>query len=361
MKKVTKKVALYNPFLDILGGGERYILSILKVLDDLGFKIDIFWNKDLQQEIKNRFGLNYKNLNFVPNIFKNKSLFSKIAVLKNYNLFFYITNGSYFFSSAKKNFIYAMIPDKNLYQLNFLNHLKLINYRFFTHSFFNQKNLKKWGIESFVLYPYIDDIFFTENSKKDKIILVVGRFFPHLHSKNHHKVIEIFKKLKKIDKSFSQYKLILAGGLKKEDVDYFLSLKNFAQDDPSIIFKLNIPFNELLSLYKTSAFYWHFTGYGEDENKNPQNVEHLGISPLEAMASKNIVFCYSAGGPKELIKNGLNGFLFKTEDDLIKKMKEIQSNEKKAQNIRENGQNYVKKYFSYENFRKNVLSFFCNK
>ncbi len=37
-----KKAALYDPFLDVMGGGEKHILSILKVLEEKGFEIHIF-------------------------------------------------------------------------------------------------------------------------------------------------------------------------------------------------------------------------------------------------------------------------------------------------------------------------------
>ena len=54
-----KKAALYNPDLDILGGGEKHILSILRVLEDEGYEINIFWDKDLTNEIKTNFKLEF--------------------------------------------------------------------------------------------------------------------------------------------------------------------------------------------------------------------------------------------------------------------------------------------------------------
>ncbi|MCX7881132.1 MAG: glycosyltransferase [Patescibacteria group bacterium] len=357
--KNIKKIGLYNPYLDVLGGGEKYILSILKVFDDLDFQIDLFWKNNLKHKIKERFGFQYKNLNFISNIFNNKSIFKKLFNLCKYDLFFYVTDGSYFFSTAKKNFIYAMAPDKNLYQSTSLNRLKLINWQFFTHSFFNQKHLNNWGIKAKVLYPYIDNVFFiNKNIKKEKIILSVGRFFSHLHSKNHKIIIENFKKLKILNKDFSSYKLVLAGGLKKEDKNYFNSLKEFIKNDPDIILKPNIAFDDLINLYKISSFFWHFAGYRIDENQFPEKVEHLGITPLEAMAAENIVFSYNAGGPKELINDGKNGFLFNNEDELMKKILMISKNKNLAIKIRKNGFLYIKENLSYEKFKKNVIKLF---
>src|SRR3989339_210729 len=145
-----KKVGVYDPYLDTLGGGEKYILSIMDVFAELGYEIDIFWDQDLSKEIKDRFSLqSIKRLKWI-----NKKNFKNLWT---YDYFFYITDGSYFFSGAKKNFVYAMIPDKKLYSLSLINRLKLINYQFITHSLFTQKWLKKFGIKSTVIMPYLDN------------------------------------------------------------------------------------------------------------------------------------------------------------------------------------------------------------
>ncbi len=352
--KRTRKAALYNPYLDTLGGGEKYTLSILQVLDDLGFHIDIYWDEDLTSAIKDRLNIEFKNLTFVPNIFKSKSIFlKKLTILKEYEIFFYITDGSYFISSAKKNFVYAMVPDRHLYS-GFLNKIKLLNWRFITHSRFTQKFLAKWGITSDVLYSYLSDDFLSvkETTKKEKIILTVGRFFTHLHAKKHDEIIKVFKSNKQKLKGF---KLVLAGGLKQEDQEYFAKLKMLAGNDPDIVFKPNLPFSELLDLYKKSLVYWHFAGFGIDEEKNPEAVEHFGLTPLEAMSSGCMTFVYGAGGPAETIIDGENGFVFQSERELIKKTLEILSDEKKQNTIRKNALSYIKDNFSYDVFRKNVV------
>jgi len=361
---MRKTAALYDPYLDTLGGGEKYILSILKVLSEEDFEINIFWDKDLTSEIKNRLSLQFNiKLEFLPNIFRKSSPLSfvnKLTALKKFDYFFYMTDGSYFFSSAKKNFVYVMIPQKELVNMNIINRLKTNNYIFITHSKFTQNWLKKWGIKSELIYPYIDigkpsfvRDFVGTTAGKQKIILSVGRFFKHLHSKRQDLVINFFQLLKK-QPAFKDFKLVLAGGLKKEDEEYFNEIKKSAGDNPSIVFKPNITFNELDKLYELSTYYWHLTGYGVDEDKQPELVEHLGITPLEAMASGCITFCYQAGGPKEIINDGVNGFLFKTGDELIQKMLKAINNINLQNKIRSSAVQFVKDNFSYQSFKDKV-------
>lgn len=359
MKKTLKKLALYDPYLDVLGGGEKHILSILKVLEEEGYEINIFWDYDLTQKIEKFFLLHFFNkLKWLPNIFKKKgNWWEKFFRLSEFDLFFYITDGSYFFSSAKRNFVFCMVPKKDLYPNSFFARLKTINFKFIANSKFTSSWLKKWGIENDYLYPYIDDKLLKldlKKIKKEKIILSVGRFFPHLHKKHHKIIIQLFKKMSRSHKNFKDFKLVMAGGLKREDESYFNQLKNLVKNDLSIILKPNINFDELYQLYKLSTFFWHFTGFGVDEEKKPEMVEHLGMAPLEAMAAGCIVFCYNAGGPKELIRDGRNGFLFSNEEELMIKMEKIMKKSFLRREIIGYGRDYLIRNFSYSVFKKRV-------
>jgi len=354
-KEISKKVALYDPYLDVLGGGEKHILSIIKILDEKGYQPYIFWNKDLTKEINQRFLIKFNNqIKWLPVSLISSSI-KTLKTLKTFDYFFYVTDGSYFLSSAKKNYIFAMVPDKKLYQINLINRIKLHNYRFIANSEFTGQWLKKWQIQPIIIPPYIDHRFFTETKNKQPIILVVGRFFRQLHSKKQDLAIKLFKKLKQKNQMFKKFKLILAGGLKEEDKDYLKSLKKIANNDKSIVFKINIKFDELLSLYQQASYLWHLTGFGIDENKNPERVEHLGIVPLEAAAAGCVVFCHNSGGPKLIFSDRKNGFLINDEEELIEKITDVEKNKKLKEEIFKNAQTMVKEKYSYQIFRKQVI------
>lgn len=347
MKKGIK-VSLYSPYLDVMGGGEKHILSILKVFAKQDAEISIFWNKNLSLELKKRFFFDFTDkINWLP-------LSSKtFQTLSNFDYFFYVTDGSFFFSGAKNNFVFCMVPDSKLYSLSLLNRIKLWNFKFISNSPYTTKWLTKWGINPITIPPYIDDrLFINDGIKKEKTILSVGRFFPHLHSKNQNKIINTFLELIR-SPDFEDYKLILAGGVKKEDQKYFDDLKS-KTNNPSVVFKPNLPIKELFKLYQQSTYFWHFAGLGIDEEKHPEQVEHFGIAPLEAIASGSIAFCHNSGGPKELLSDGVTGILFNNENELIEKISKLEKDLGLKEKLVRQGKTMVKKEYSYEIFENRV-------
>ena len=74
-------------------------------------------------------------------------------------------------------------------------------------------------------------------------------------------------------------------------------------------------------------------------------VEHLGMAPLEAMAAGTVPFCYEAGGPKEIISDGENGFLFINSDKLLSKTEKVLKDENEYKKVQRKGQEYIKKIF----------------
>lgn len=359
--KNTKKVALYSPYLDILGGGERHILSILKVFDELGYEIMLIWDDPaIIKKIAEKLSIVFKHITVIPNFLRNKNPLATINNTKKFEFLFYVTDGSYFFSAARHTYIFAMVPDKKLYRHHLLNQLKTMRVNFICNSQFTQKWLKKWGIQATVVYPFINNSYYIQTgqiSNKDEIILSVGRFFPHLHSKKHKEIIETFKKYKQ-KSSNNLFKLYLVGGVNASDRSYFDEIKGLASKNKDIIVEANISESDLELLYKRARYYWHFTGFGIDENAHPEKVEHLGVAPLEAMAAGCIVICYNAGGPKEIIVDAETGYLFSTEQELLNKMNTIESNKRDQIRIAQNGVDFVKTHFSNEFFRKRVIEYF---
>lgn len=349
-----KTVGLYTPYLDIMGGGEKHILSILKVFDDAGYNTIIFWDTDLSVEIENKLKLTFANLRFEKNL-KSMTFFEKARKISPLDWMLYVTNGSYFFSPAKKTAIFCMVPERKLYNLSPLNSLKTANATFIANSHFTASWLHKWGIQSQVVYPYVTEELFSEEPRQRKpIILTVGRFFKHLHTKRQQDVIRTFLHF---HSHHPEYSLVLAGGVKEEDAQYVEELRNkFPQ--PFIRFKTNISFSELRELYKEAMMYWHFTGFGVDSQSHPEQTEHLGMTPLEAMASRTVPFCFNAGGPRELIENGKNGFLFNSPEELLQQTSYFLNTPTLQSRLSESAYQFVNRSFRYNQFARHIKKIF---
>lgn len=354
MKKL-KRIALYDPYLDVMGGGERHILEIIKLYDEYGWQIDILWNKkNILSEIEDKLNITFNNVRVVPNFLEKKGFLRKILKTKEYDSLFYVTDGSYFFSLAKNNYVFCMYPQKSIYKNTILNKIKWLNWEFIVNSNYTKLFIDKFvGKTSKVIYPYFEII--KDGFKKEKLIISVGRFFRGLHSKRHDVLIEAFEKLAEERKEFKEFKLVLIGGLKEEDREYYEELKKVVKDNINISFELNISHKKLVDYYRRSMYYWHAAGFGIDTEKNPEAVEHLGITPLEAMNYEALVFAYNAGGPKEMIIDDVNGYLFNTVDELVEKTANSYKQKVNSQKIINNSKIFLKEKFSYLIFKEKVL------
>jgi glycosyltransferase involved in cell wall biosynthesis len=83
-----------------------------------------------------------------------------------------------------------------------------------------------------------------------------------------------------------------------------------------IVLHVNAPFAELQQLYSESRLFWHATGYGEDENRDPDSFEHFGITTVEAMAAGCVPVVIAKAGQIETVVSDESGLLWHTLDEL---------------------------------------------
>jgi glycosyltransferase involved in cell wall biosynthesis len=112
-------------------------------------------------------------------------------------------------------------------------------------------------------------------------------------------------------------------------------------------------FKTLTDLYGKAKFFWSASGYGEDEEKNPEKVEHFGITVIEAMAGGAVPVIFAAGGHKEIIKDGENGLLWAKEKDLLVDTTLLINNKQRWRNVSESARMGSKKY-GYERFKSDI-------
>lgn len=351
------KIAFYDPYLDTLGGGEKYILTAAKCFER-EYKTYIFWDPskedEIKEKVKQRFGLDLSKISFIFNIFdKNVSFLKRLMSGRNYDVIFYLSDGSFPLLLGKKNILLFQFPVNWVKGRNLLTKIKLLKIdKVICYSDFVKNYLDTtFNIKSYVLPPSakLDKV---ENlDKKENIILTVGRFTKNMNTKKQEVLIDAFKKLSKENKI--NWKLILAGAVFERDMDFVEELKMQAKGFPIEIL-INCSHEEIKKNYQKAKIYWHAAGYGEDLLKHPERAEHFGITTVEAMSVGAVPVVINAGGQTEIVENGKEGFLWNTKDELIAQTLKLINDSNLLKKFSENA---IKKSsnFSEEIFRRELL------
>ena len=230
------RVGIYDPYLGaVLGGGERYVLTLAECLRASGHQVDIFWEEDkLLGLIKEKLGIDLAEINFVGDIFK-LDLFERWRITRRYDVIFFLSDGSLPWLFAKKNFIHMQVPLIGVRNKSLVSSLKkrLIK-NFICNSEFTKKVIDKvYGVKSLVLYPPVSTEDFSNKAIKKNIILGVGRFTQSLHAKKQDVLVRNFKLF--IDCGLKNWRLFLVGGALPEDQSFLEGLKKLAEGYPITI------------------------------------------------------------------------------------------------------------------------------
>jgi glycosyltransferase involved in cell wall biosynthesis len=330
------RIGIYDPYLDDLGGGEKYMMTIAECLSSK-HEVSVFWDNEKDvQAIKERFSLDLKNIAIKKNIFSsNMNSFKRILATKNYDALIVLSDGSIPFALSKKLFLHIQQPLQNLRALSLKEKTKLkhINKIFYNSKFsqtFNKNTML--GVETQIIYPPVQ--LFPENVKKENIILHVGRFrvanVQNTDYKKQQVMVATFKEM--VDQGLKDWKFIVATSIDDTNDEKFQEMIKSAKGYP-IEFAINKTNKALWEIYNKAKIYWHASGYGEDLEKNPNYAEHFGISTVEAMGAGAVPIVINAGGQKEIIADGINGLLWDTLEELKEKTKQVIASSSEWQKI----------------------------
>lgn len=348
------RIGIYNKYLDTLGGGEKYVLTIASLLSDKG-QVDIFWPEN-RKKAEKITGLDLSKVNFMADPFSRATgMFDKIKKINltaKYDLFFYVTDGSLFFSMAKKSFLIVQVPERKMYRNSFLNRLKLKTWHIqLCYSEYVKRYIKEWWkINTAVLPPAVNVEDFFSGVKKNHI-LNVGRFFPSPHSKKQEVLIEVFKKM--VDSGLKNWSLLFVGGVDKNGEDYLRKIKSLIGNYP-IEIRTNIKYEELKKIYSQASLYWHATGFGENLEQSPEKAEHFGITTVEAMAAGCVPLVFPEGGQKEIVDDKIDGAYWETKGELAEKTNFLINNKSLLKKYSLTAQKKAQQY-SLDIFRNNLL------
>ncbi len=220
-----------------------------------------------------------------------------------------------------------------------------------TISEFCKKWIKNyWALDSDILYPPVNTENFYSAKRKKNYILHVGRFFITGHSKKQLELVKLYKHM--VNKyNLEDWELHFVGSVEEGENhhQYFSSVQKEATGY-QVFFHNKMSFSQLRELFSQSKIYWHATGLGEEEERNPVAFEHFGITTVEAMASGCVPVVINAGGQKEIVTAN-SGFCWNTPKDLITYTMQLIKNEELLEKYR-NEAIQRSKYFSREKFKE---------
>ncbi len=171
-----------------------------------------------------------------------------------------------------------------------------------------------WGRDAAMLYPPID-VDVLRPAEKEKLVLSVGRFFVGGHCKRQDVMVKAVRAL--LPRLPEDWRFVFAGGIghRPEDRAYFEAVRGAAAGLPIEVLG-DIGSDELRRLYQQAALYWHATGFVESGRPEPVANEHFGITTAEAMAAGAVPIVHGSGGQIEIVRNGVDGYLWTTLSEL---------------------------------------------
>lgn len=349
------KIGIFDPYLDDCGGGEKYMMTIAEYLSK-DHDISVFWNnkKDLEN-ISERFDLDLTRVHLEDNIFEY-SFLSRIKSTSKFDLIIFLSDGSIPISLSKKLILHVQRPIDN-FGNDIRSKIKLFRVsKVFCNSEFTKKYIdKSSGLNTSVLFPPVE--LKPKTMNRENIILHVGRFRVVEKTvsggsdfKKQSMMIDTFKKMSEV--GIRGWRLVLAVSVLDKDRDAF---KNYIDSAKGydIDFLINQNNNKVWEFYSKAKIYWHASGYGEDLKESPQLAEHFGISTVEAMGGGCVPVVINAGGQKEIVTDGYDGYLWNTKEELIQRTFDLISNKTLLNKLSENAKVSAQKY-SKEKFCKRV-------
>ncbi len=372
-----KTLLIYTPTWYAFGGGEKYLMLLAEVLSGLEDTsvVMLSENHEIQKFALEKFsGANLSNVQYklVRNSKELDTLAGDADVFVNLSTFRAVR------TSARKMVQVLQIPYGKISPATILKKMLYSEfkeagkdiYRLQLHSFARRQAslvlvysefvrgvlLRNYGVNGTVLYPPIQDYSRLGISKKN-IILSVGRIFRGLYNDKRYDILtEAFRRASQKELSGWEYHIAGSAAQDPANSGYLESLRTENKNYP-VYFHVNEPYESLVRLYNEASVFWHAAGYNVDEETNPENTEHFGMTTIESMSARCIPVVINKGGQRESVSHGVDGFLWSSIDELIARTSDIIDVRCDIEDIRRNAR---KRYedFDLDHFRRNVVELF---
>lgn len=370
--KIKKpSLAIYDHAFHFIGGAQKYGLTLINTLKDF-FDICIISNRKVSHDdFFNWYGLELEsckikiisleyfdknNLHIEPALVKSEedNPFMKISIESgNYDFFINNSMNEMVYPLSNISTMICHFPERRP-RIYFYS--DYYNYIVYNSEYTGEWIKKRWNINPHKhIYPPVDMEQKTFIEKKENIILSVARFEIE-GTKKQKEMIETFIKLNDFYPNlFKDWKLFFVGGSGIKN-HYLENLKKLIEASglQNIIIKTNISSDDLKQAYKKAKIFWHLCGLNQ---KDPEKIEHFGMTIVEAMQNNIVPIVYDGGGQKEIVIHNVSGFRVKSTAQLIRYTLEIIRDNDTLNNI---GLEAYKrsKLFNKNIFEERVLKFF---
>jgi glycosyltransferase involved in cell wall biosynthesis len=174
---------------------------------------------------------------------------------------------------------------------------------------------RRWGKAAEVLYPPVE--LDPPTVDKKNLIVSVGRITGDPRNKNQLEQVRAFREFVSGVGIGWTLRIIGSCRLLARDRDYLETIQREARGLP-VELLVNVDRTVTLRSLAESKLFWHTTGLLTDENERPEHAEHFGIATVEAMRAGCVPIVIASGGQREIVENGVSGFLVQDLDELAR-------------------------------------------
>jgi glycosyltransferase involved in cell wall biosynthesis len=353
------KIGLYDPFLETLGGGEKYFLTIVEEATRIpGAELTVFSPRKPDVTSWKRLNLHIDADAFTWAFAGEHELTEQSRGL---DLLVTMSDDIPVLNHARRAVAMVQFPfrprDSPIYRARALLAAALGRARarsalasydlFLCNSEFTRSHIaRRLGIDAMILAPPVDPPPIPTLPKKNTI-LAIGRFHQarQHHDKHQEVLIRAFTELQTSFNGSLDWELHLVGAADDTPPTrrWLEQLFSLAQD-ANVHFHLNAEAAELAELLATSSLFWHATGYGEQTRRHPERLEHFGIATAEAMLCGAVPLVVPVGGQPEIVTDGVNGRHWTTVPELVARTEELIQHPERAEQLRRAAKQHAKLY-----------------
>jgi glycosyltransferase involved in cell wall biosynthesis len=335
------RVAFYDPFLDILGGGEKVLLTIVEEVARTGAHEVVVMSPhrpDLDLWRRLNVSVDPRHLRW-----RAANPLSATPLSAGIDLFVTLVNHFPPLSLARRSAAIIQFPFARLTVgprllgavragergLRVRSYDQVICYSRFVA---DEIRARLHVADPLVIAPPVDLPRGVEAVAKERKVIAVGRFFPasDANNKKHNVLIDAWRELG-ADRDADGWELHLVGGMHSDpaSVAYVEELRRRAAG-AAIHFHVNASAECLVDLYRRSALFWHATGFGETQ---AERHEHFGITTVEAMAYGCAPVVVRLGGQLEIVQDGMTGRVWGSIPELVSITRELMADPQRTAEI----------------------------